>query len=321
MRRPWYIFGTILVPLSFFFVWEECWPCAGNKGSEIAWYAIFASLFNVGWAAIQIAHMSLIPTLTPIQQRRDLMTGLRNAGTFVSNVIVLLIALILFAIISSPKVQFIVLSLIVIAIGMTLNAIFICFINEPKLSREADSGTKLFASNRSLKTIKSEEDDTPQEMVKEFEEQKLTWRDWLKRPNLYIIGSIYMSARLASNVCSSLIPFYLTTVLDMGGVSSVEEAKDKTPWELALIPLIMYVSSTGTSILLERMGKSITRFKGVLLGAISTLIGAIPLFVRSMQFLPRSAAYAVIPLVIFIGAGFSQLLNFSMAYIVTSIPV
>lgn len=314
MRRPWYIFGTVLVPLSFFFVWEECWPCGGNVASEIAWYAVFASLFNVGWAAIQIAHMSLIPTLTPIQQRRDLMTGLRNAGTFVSNVIVLLIALVLFAIISTPKLQFVVLSLIVLAIGLTLNALFICFINEPRLTREADSGTKLFASNRSLKSKTG--DDNEDEMVIEYEEKKLTWKDWIKRPNLYIIGSIYMSARLASNVCSSLIPFYLTTVLAMGGVSSVEEASEKTPWELALVPLIMYCASTGTSIFLDRIGKSITRFKGVLLGAVCTLIGSIPLFVYPKQFLPRSVAYAVIPLVIFIGAGFSQLLNFSMAYIV-----
>jgi Na+/melibiose symporter-like transporter len=278
MRKPWYLFGTILVPLSFFFVWEECWPCAGNKASEIVWYAIFASLFNVGWAAIQIAHMSMIPTLSPVQKRRDTLTGIRNAGTFVSNVIVLLIALVLFAIISSPQLQFTVLSLIVIAVGVSLNLLFIFVINEPELAREADSGTKLFHSDRSLKTDRQDE----QEMQAEYKpEAKLTWRDWTRRPNLYIIGAVYMSARLASNVSSSLIPFYLTTVLAMGGVSSISDAKDKTPWELALIPLIMYCASTGCSITLGRLGKQITRLKGILLGAVFTCAGAAPLFVRT----------------------------------------
>jgi hypothetical protein len=40
----------------------------------------------------------------------------------------------------------------------------------------------------------------------------------------------YMLARLGNNSSMSLMPFYLTIVLEAGGVTSPDELTKKTPW-------------------------------------------------------------------------------------------
>lgn len=59
---------------------------------------------------------------------------------------------------------------------------------------------------------------------------ELNWKQWMRKMDLYPVGLVYMLARLANNVFSSTLPFYLTTVLAMGGVSSTDEATERTPW-------------------------------------------------------------------------------------------
>ena len=48
-----------------------------NKTHEYAYYTIFPALFNCGWAALQISHMSLVPALTCSRKRRVKMPSLR----------------------------------------------------------------------------------------------------------------------------------------------------------------------------------------------------------------------------------------------------
>jgi hypothetical protein len=51
-----------------------------NKASEYAYYTIFADLINIGWAALQISHMSLVPSLTCSRKRR--VTNILKIGSF-----------------------------------------------------------------------------------------------------------------------------------------------------------------------------------------------------------------------------------------------
>ena len=68
-----------------------------------------------------------------------------------------------------------------------------------------------------------------------------------------------MFARMAINTNMSLLPFYLTIVVHAGGITDPEELESNTPWELAIIPLISYLGSIGTSLLLEKLGNNFTR--------------------------------------------------------------
>ena len=71
-RMPWYIFGTIFVLPTFagIFTYPE-FVNAKNEDGEIAnktfqqiWYVTLPGLFNIGWASVQIAHMSVVNQLT-----------------------------------------------------------------------------------------------------------------------------------------------------------------------------------------------------------------------------------------------------------------
>jgi len=63
---------------------------------ELIYYMIFPAVFNIGWASVQIANMSLVNSLSYSTQRRDKLVSSRNTFTFIANISVLLVALILF---------------------------------------------------------------------------------------------------------------------------------------------------------------------------------------------------------------------------------
>lgn len=74
-RKPWYIAGLILVVSCFI-------PLFSGFQSDstpvmYAFYTIFPSFFNIGWAALQISHMSLVPSLTCSRKRRVLLPPFR----------------------------------------------------------------------------------------------------------------------------------------------------------------------------------------------------------------------------------------------------
>ena len=65
-RKIWHLFGSVLVALCFSLVFVVCVTCETvnhNRAILVAYYAISASLFNVGWACVQVSHMSLVPDL------------------------------------------------------------------------------------------------------------------------------------------------------------------------------------------------------------------------------------------------------------------
>jgi len=58
---------------------------------------IWPTIFNVGWAAVQIAHLSIVNQLSYSQRKRDKMVVNRNGLTYAANIFVLGLALGLFA--------------------------------------------------------------------------------------------------------------------------------------------------------------------------------------------------------------------------------
>lgn len=67
-RTPWYILGLVLVVSCYIPIYQTF--NSDNKNAEYAYYIVFPALFNVGWAALQISHMSLVPSLTCSRKRR-----------------------------------------------------------------------------------------------------------------------------------------------------------------------------------------------------------------------------------------------------------
>jgi len=67
-RKPWYIGGLILIIICFVPLFSGF--KSDSRVIEYTFYIIFPGLFNIGWAALQISHMSLVPSLTCSRKRR-----------------------------------------------------------------------------------------------------------------------------------------------------------------------------------------------------------------------------------------------------------
>jgi Na+/melibiose symporter-like transporter len=107
-RIPWYFLGTIVVMPCFLGIFS--YPPFVNKehGSAFqrTWYLILPALFNIGWAAVQIYHMSIVNSLSNSNQKRDKLSNTRNGFTYAANITVLTCALIMFLTVNDKIKQF-----------------------------------------------------------------------------------------------------------------------------------------------------------------------------------------------------------------------
>ncbi|KAK3028539.1 hypothetical protein RJ639_037708 [Escallonia herrerae] len=66
--KIWHGAGSVLVSVSFSSVFGGCLPCKilGNNSTTLQTigYSFFAAIFNVGWAATQVSHMSMVANLS-----------------------------------------------------------------------------------------------------------------------------------------------------------------------------------------------------------------------------------------------------------------
>lgn len=63
-RKIFHLFGTLATGLVLFFMWHECLGCSATPPQyQVIYFASFAVVFQFGWAAAQIAQLSLIPEL------------------------------------------------------------------------------------------------------------------------------------------------------------------------------------------------------------------------------------------------------------------
>ena len=61
----------------------------------VVYYSFLAILTTFGWAAVYVAHLSMIPEITLIEEQQMSLISFRNASTFAANIFVYLVAWIL----------------------------------------------------------------------------------------------------------------------------------------------------------------------------------------------------------------------------------
>lgn len=95
-RKLWNAGGVLMVILCFLGVFGYCFVCAFIKDREptsvekTVSFSIFAALFNVGWASVQVSHMAMVPELSHDDGERVMLNSARYAFTVLSNVAVFL---------------------------------------------------------------------------------------------------------------------------------------------------------------------------------------------------------------------------------------
>ncbi|OEL22746.1 Major facilitator superfamily domain-containing protein 12, partial [Dichanthelium oligosanthes] len=232
--KLWHAGGSILVAISFSSVFGSCVPCKlmGTNSStlETVGYSTFASIFNVGWAVTQVAHMSMVNCMTSNPTSRVSLVSCRNAFTMVRitfsniySVILYGIALLVFTLLQSVSViiQYRWIAYVSIALGSCFVVIFLVGTKEP--------GSIQHCVDKKL--------------------SRISWAYWFKRVLYYQVALVYTLTRLVTNVSQAFLAFYVINDLEMPQSSK------------ALVPAIIYVCSLIVSVILQETRWSSWRLK------------------------------------------------------------
>lgn len=109
----------------------------GSSNGENAWYIIWPAIFNVGWASVQISNLAIVNQLSYSQRKRDKMVVWRNGFTYIANIFVLSLALMLFLVVSDKVEQFRIMGCVSVALGLFSTLWYIVQIREKPLSELA----------------------------------------------------------------------------------------------------------------------------------------------------------------------------------------
>lgn len=242
-RTPWYLGGTVMVILSFSMIFQKCPFTSSDKYTnemiELIYYITLPSLFNIGWASVQVSHMSLLPSISINRKNKDLMVRLRTAFTFFAQLSSLFLSFIVFYFIRDKYLQYSVLSLSCVLIGMLTSILFLVGCNELELSKNIptyyqDMKNKLNSANQQLQNY-----DTITHDIQEIDTE-IGVKYWLSKPLFYQYIIIYMLVRISINVTCSMLPYYMESVL---GVKKTQFGG--TPIEISLL----YLCSTSGCLL------------------------------------------------------------------------
>ncbi|XP_030258777.1 major facilitator superfamily domain-containing protein 12-like isoform X2 [Sparus aurata] len=97
-RKSWHLVGTLSVLLSFAFIFNQCLGCSTDtpQWASLTYFVPFIIVFQFGWAATQISHLSLIPELVTCEHAKVELTAYRYAFTVIANITVYAVAYLLF---------------------------------------------------------------------------------------------------------------------------------------------------------------------------------------------------------------------------------
>ncbi|RLN17072.1 major facilitator superfamily domain-containing protein 12-like [Panicum miliaceum] len=296
--KLWHIGGSVLVGVSFSSVFGGCLLCTilGTDSYLVrtVGYSIFAAVFNIGWAATQVSHMSMVNCMTLNPTSRVALASCRNAFTMVANLGLYAIALAVFAVIKAKECSDIVLQVreakacsyrpekhkqmflvtnlhlhfltlryrwiayLSIFIGCCFLVVFHIGTKEPTLKSESNCKKKA----------------------------RISWGYWFRKTLYYQVALLHMLARLITNVSQSPIAFYVTRDLRMNEYSK------------GIIPAIIFCCSFVVSIVLQEIKWNSRRLKSLLtVGATLWVISGVAVFV-----LPSQMHNLMYPLAMVIGA-------------------
>ncbi|XP_073145380.1 uncharacterized protein [Henckelia pumila] len=226
-------------------------------------YSFFAAIFNVGWAATQVSHMSMVNCITLNSTSRAVLASCRNAFTMLANLSLYAVAFVVFNIDTirsgiNVENQYRWIAFLSIFIGCCFAGIFHFGTEEPRLKREA----------------------------RENGNARVSWAYWFNKVLYYQVALVYVLTRLVTNVSQAFLAFYVINDLQM-----IQSSK-------AVVPAVIYISSFLVSVLLQEITWTGQRSKVLYsVGGLLWIISGAGIF-----FLPSSMSSFMYMLSIVIGA-------------------
>jgi len=277
--------GAIIVNISFFFVFSECFLCSFVNGDwfRVFYWAFFASTFNIGWAAIQVSHMALVPEITLDESERVRLNSARYASGIIATLLLLGVSWFSIQRFGISQDAFHIIAGTCIVSGDIFTLIFLFGVKEslPQILR--DSAVTSHSIN----------------LQRELNRKRSTWYSWFAVPMFYQIGIIYMFSRVTVNMSQVLMPFYFEFSFNL---------EISHPASIAEVPLVVMVTSFITTFCLKRVNKYFGRRTTYAFGAFFACVGLVALYCT-----PESMWYLVFVIAVFLGIGTTTVLVTSIS--------
>lgn len=299
-RKTWHLIGTASVLLSFSFIFNQCLGCNEftPQWASFFYFIPFIIIFQFGWAATQISHLSLIPELVKSESAKVELTAYRYAFTVIANITVYAVAWLLFyfQLGQDPSTTnnlgpidipiFRNLSLIILAIGMFFSVLF-------------HLGTRETSPESQINVVEESGEAERQPLLPRVSSQPtapaLQWKHWLVEPSFYQVAFLYMCTRLIVNLSQTYIAMYLTYTLQL------------PKKYIATIPLVMYVSGFASSLIMKPFNRLLGKSLCYLVGLLLVLIFSVWVM---MDIKMGDAVYGA---AVFLGAGSAIILVMSLS--------
>ncbi|XP_035730560.1 LOW QUALITY PROTEIN: major facilitator superfamily domain-containing protein 12-like [Vespa mandarinia] len=253
-KKIWHVIGSVLVTLSFPIIFGGF---ANTSNSIIMFFYILSIIiFQIGWAAVQISHLSMIPSLTNSLLGRTELTAIRYSAQVSSAVVVFMVTWIVLPTNGESMVlldqhddyKFRNIVIVVTAFGLTATTLFHILLKENLLE------------NRSQSQAKTNPDESSW-LLDGFSTPR---RSWFGTSILLRVAMLYVASRLFITLATVYLPLY------------IEETAVGGKQALATVPLVSYLSSFIAALLLKYMNRScgtkICYLCGALIGILSAAI-------------------------------------------------
>uniref|UniRef100_H2ZKP2 Major facilitator superfamily domain-containing protein 12 n=1 Tax=Ciona savignyi TaxID=51511 RepID=H2ZKP2_CIOSA len=287
-RKSWHLVGklhrrTICVTLTFPLLFMYCIGCNNNpEYAQFVYYAPLVVIFQFGWASTQINHLALIPDLTDNDGDKVMLNAIRYAFTVFSGIVVYAVAWGILGIQSNGSDElspddapnFRNLVICVVGIGVLFSGIFHVGLKEGRLRRPSLVINGSSNHERTESYDHDHEDVSPQYRTVCTNTPALIWYDWFKKPIFYQMALLYMCTRLVVNLSQVYLTMFLTDSLHF----------HKT--FIAIVPLVVYVSSFLSALLVRPISKLVRQEVMYLVGGlfvISVNVWAYLIPEKSMQ--------------------------------------
>lgn len=250
-KKIWHIAGSIMVCLTFPLIF------GGFARPSTTWlmvlYVASITVFQTGWAAVQISHLSMIPSLTNSLLARADLTAIRYSAQVGAAVIVFIVTWIVLPARGQDVVKldqqdnykFREIVLILTAVGVISSTLFHILLKGSLLEDKQQSKPSIEDATGAPETIRNNR------------------RSWIGTSILLRVAMLYVASRLFITLATVYLPLY------------IEESDIDGKEALATVPLVSYLSSFIAALLLKYINRSCGTKICYLLGALIGIVAAV----------------------------------------------
>ncbi|KAK6642685.1 hypothetical protein RUM43_004187 [Polyplax serrata] len=269
-RKSWHMLGTAMLVLTYPLTFANCpWnpgftirfskldgPLGSWKNFDetqlalaATYFALLVTVFQVGWAMVQISHLAIIPDITPDKNERANLTAIRYTANVGAYVFVFLITWFILhvthgshaSIGSEDAYKFKAVALLGLSVGGVCTVIFHIVLKTP-------DALKPIAKSQSTKKFS-------------------TWitviGEYFKAPLLYQVTLVYFASRMLLTISLVYMPLYLV------------ESVGKEEEFIATVPLVSYIGSLVASLLMRQFRTLFHTKTYYIMGTILSIVASV----------------------------------------------